>query len=798
MAKHAQLWGFIAGIILAFGLGWWGFARAGSNFSPEPDSANGTFDTAPENPVKALNQWVQKHNAWADEQNKSISEQEESLDKQEQQPDAQTAYLEAQKESLEEQRNSPDMQRLTPGSEAVRCIISSFGLLRFYDLYQPGAAPWQLFAAQFLVPGVALFGAWAVFLVGVRKNLRTVMARHKSSHTIICGIGDVGMQVVENLRKPDKQHKRGLHLVAVDLHDDSPAAATCEKSGVLVVQGDAKNPQVLRAAGIHRAQKAIISTGSDSENIDIALQIQDIYARTPNLKPASIQVLAQLRNDWMHKRLLGSVKSLVDSAVVDLRLFNPFTDAARLLIKQLRLPPSPEFDAHTFVLVGFGRYGREMALHLIRSSPVPLGQKLKILVFDEKAVEAKKSFSVTYPAALELASVEFVKAMVCEGSPDLTRVVEPKLEAAGPLLGIALAMGDDQASLSAALEVRSILDRIGHLHVPIYVRLEYYRRLGKLVRDMENISSFGDRVQIFGTLEETLSKDVLLDAKLDLFAQALHTDWLARASKNSEADKPWHNLPEVFKMSNRWRADHSPLLMQLVGMHLHERSLTAVASPAAEQIDEESPAVATLGGQINEKSPAVATLSGGQIEQLAQLEHRRYVIERRMVENRPRSAWRDDPNLYDWKDLDEGSRDYNRKEVARLPQIMAGLGIELLPVRTVRVYGEHRMAQAAKEIDALLAAPKSAHWNLIIDVNMKAAVFQAKRALDLLPDPDDDEAKKKAAQAAGLPSISFWLVSAQLPREYSVHKVQNKQEGRAKLFKLANGWAAKSRLSLVE
>jgi len=56
-----------------------------------------------------------------------------------------------------------------------------------------------------------------------------------------------------------------------------------------------------------------------------------------------------------------------------------------MLTKQLHLPPSPEFEARTFVLVGFGAYGREIALHLIRSSPVALGQMLKIVVFDQDA-----------------------------------------------------------------------------------------------------------------------------------------------------------------------------------------------------------------------------------------------------------------------------------------------------------------------------------------------------------------------------------------------------------------------------
>src|SRR5580658_2512017 len=131
--------------------------------------------------------------------------------------------------------------------EAVRCLISSVGLIRLYDIFQPGRDPWQLILAQFAVPGVALLSAAQLFLVGVRKNLRSAMARHKARHTIVCGIGDIGLQVVENLREA------GHRVVVVDLVGDSPGAATCENSRVAVVQGDAKNPEVLLAAGIRHA-----------------------------------------------------------------------------------------------------------------------------------------------------------------------------------------------------------------------------------------------------------------------------------------------------------------------------------------------------------------------------------------------------------------------------------------------------------------------------------------------------------------------------------------------------------------
>ncbi len=702
MGKHSRVKWIIAGAFVSIGLGLWGFARAGNDFSPEPGAPNSKF----------LREYQ---------------------------------YQEFKKTPPPWRTENP-----SPWLEFWKCVFSAVGLIRFYDLYQPGEAPWQLIAAQFLVPGIALFGAGTVFLVGVRKNLRTALARRKSNHTVVCGIGDVGMQVIQNLRTS------GQHVVAVDLKDNSSGAATCEKSGVPLVQGDAKNPEVLLAAGIRRAQTAVITTGSDGENLDIALQINSMNANAADLGSGRIRVLAQVRSDWMRRRVTASERRAEGLANIDLRLFNPFTDAARMLIKRLHLPPRPEFEAQTFVLIGFGAYGREIALHLIRAYPVALGRTLKILVFDEKAEEAKTRFTVTDPAALDLASVEFVTASVSEWSPDLTRIVEPKLEEAGRLLGIVVAMGDDQVTLSTALDVRSLLDRNNHLYVPIYVRLEYYRQLGKLVREMEKMSNFSGRVEIFGTLEETLSPDVLLGSKLDEFAQALHADYLKRSTKNPQAAVPWDELPQFYKMSNRWRADHTPILMELAGMHLEEVA-----------------------------SPTVARLSDDQIERLARLEHRRYSIERRLAENRPRSAWRDDPSLYDWtdsadnkKELAPGNKDYNRQEVAKLPQIMAEVGIELRPVRAIRLYGEW-LAEATKEVDQAIADAQPAHYNLIVDL-------------------DNPDAIRAAGRALKLPSRSVWLISNELPPELGPRRKAkaNEPEERPAVTEQANGWARKAEVAL--
>jgi voltage-gated potassium channel Kch len=647
--------------------------------------------------------------------------------------------------------------------ELVRCLFAAVGMIRLVDLFQPARDPWQLVIAQVAIPGIALLSAAQLFLTGMRKNLRTAMARRKSGHAIVCGIGDVGMQVIQNLRVA------GDEVIAVDLIDDSPAGATCEKNGVPLLRGDAKNHHVLLAAGLRRACTAVLTTGSDSENLDIAMQIKAIQSGRDG---PLLRVLVQVRNDWMHKRLMTGGKSALGSSSVELQLFNPFTDAARMLIKRLQLPPAPEFIAETFVIVGFGAYGREMALQLVLSYPVAVSRTLKIVVFDSKADTTGDKFRVTNAAAMDLASFEFLKATIAPGSADIGHVVEPALAAAGPLLGIALALGDDEMSLCAALEMRSLLDRLGQLQTPVYVRLEHYRQLGELVREIESVAAFRDRLQIFGTLEETLGLDVLIDARLDAFAQALHEDYRLRSAKrdkvlptdaatsnaapegqpaapaitiSSHADHDWYALPEFIKMSNRWRADHTPVLMQLAGIRVQD----GVANAAVMRLTEE------------------------EIELLSQLEHRRYVIERFLTGVRQITQ---QPNLEDWSKLSEDQRAWNRREVAHVPAIMARLGMQLSRVRTLRLYGE-TLPSAEAALTQALGASAVTHWNVIADLDDAIAVSLAERAL-------------------ALPSHSLWLLSNSEPREFFLRQTEEaiQSNSRLKLIHAAAGWTSREQL----
>lgn len=95
-----------------------------------------------------------------------------------------------------------------------------------------------------------------------RRRMRTKMAG-LHGHTIVCGYGRVGREVVEVLLR-----ERG-DVIVID--NDPQTIGELSERDLLYVQGDATMDDVLVAAGIATAKAVVAATGSDSDNVLVTL-----------------------------------------------------------------------------------------------------------------------------------------------------------------------------------------------------------------------------------------------------------------------------------------------------------------------------------------------------------------------------------------------------------------------------------------------------------------------------------------------------------------------------------------------
>jgi hypothetical protein len=144
---------------------------------------------------------------------------------------------------------------------------------------------------------------------------------------------------------------------------------------------------------------------------------------------------------------------------------------------------------------------------------------------------------------------------------------------------------------------------------------------------------------------------------LDRIARAIHDkyrrDQRGRKPAGDPAMQPWEKLADHLRASSQAQAAHIPAKLRAIDCRL-----------------------APAGGKA-----AVATFTALEVERLAELEHERWVTERRgagWTQGPLRDAERRiTPYLVPWEELAEEIREYDREAVRGIPGFLAEAGLEV-------------------------------------------------------------------------------------------------------------------------
>ncbi len=519
-------------------------------------------------------------------------------------------------------------------------IILTIGLIRGSGSYAFGKAPLQLVIAQYLLPATALFGGAKLLLVNFRRDMRVAMAHRARNHVIVCGLGETGMKIVASMQRAGKP------VVVVTLDGAGANALACERLAITVLNGDAAQPGMLKLAGLPRADSVVVTTGSDSQNLEIGLSTSAFLASQGR---RDVKLLVEVRSDWVLDTLLDHRTAALGGAHVEFHLFNTTADAARLLLRTpafLHLQKSAiNPNSPHLVFAGFGDVNRELARRAICSNFALPNVRAMLSVLTRDAAEAESGFRSRETALAALAEFSFQSFAFGEDQidvwPDVRRLLSSR-----PADAVIVALERDDDSLYTALQFRSCLDQLDQFTTPVFVRLKEQYKLGVFLQQVESHHLLADRLVPFGSLDQLTSPDILLGHELDRIARAGHEVYsgLTGRDETSPASVPWERLAERYKASNRAQADHIAIALGALGHRI---------VPGVTKIE----------------------LTGEELMRLAEIEHWRWSIERRAT------GWtygptRDDvlkrnPLLKPWSELSDGERSANRAVAQRIPEILA-------------------------------------------------------------------------------------------------------------------------------
>jgi len=578
-------------------------------------------------------------------------------------------------------------------------LVKSIGLIKPNFNY---AHPWQLIVAQIMMPALFLVGGAKLVLLNIRRDFRVALARRQRNHAIVCGLGETGRQIVENLRADRAR------VVAITLDTDEPNAVACERLGVAVLKGDATQIGMLRLAGLKHADTVIITCGSDTTNIDIALRIAMSIGH-PGSRTQTLRVLPEMRGAWLIELLRSHPIATLSTGPVETRPFDIAVNAARLLLqfpafgRMWRVDYSvPNALQPHLLIAGLGELGMQIIAQTVQSCFALPGCRPAFTVLDQQGEDSAAVFDARYPGMRNLIDRRFVPMAFDADNPAAWPAVWQGVEKAlaeraanWTTVAVIVALKEDKDALHTALQLRERLDRIGCVGTPVFVRLRQQHELGRFVSNLDGANGLLERVTPFGDLGVLTSPDLLIDEAQDRLAHAVNDPYAAGGAgppPSPEADVTWARLPEYLKQSNRAFADHIAVKLGSAGMHI----------------------VSGGGG------PQIA-LTPDELETMSEVEHDRWMLERLAA------GWtlgkvrdpiaRRHPDLIPWNKLADPIREKDRELVRKIPSMVARSGRAIRRERIIHAVGGS-LAGAGAALDAV---PPGEQAVVIFDIHEPAS-----------------------------------------------------------------------------
>lgn len=480
------------------------------------------------------------------------------------------------------------------------------------------AAAVCLHIARFTAAAVS-FGAILAFAKSMFwQQIDRLSARFwRSGHVVVIGVGSRGRRFVTNARA------QGLTVVGVDLND-SPIIEDLRHrfTRLDVVIGDASEASTLQAASIARADTIVITGPDDGTNLALVhsvisaavnqergwpWRLFDRYVRHATGHPdgdTQQRLVAKrcrifvdiddaaLRRELENRDAFGAPKERFE-----VRAFTLGTISAQALFADHRFFEDADLRAQTrmhLVFVGAAEPATSILVHFLRIAPFGTFERPVLSILVDNPVLYLKALRSAYPAIDDLAEIRGFKWIPGQFSitDDLLRDVEsgrPQSDdIACPVTTVFVCLGNDLTGIRVALHLRTQTERCARWRAPIFVHQNENTGLARAEQQAAHVAHFEQVIEPFGYLSDICHLDLLHGNRDDL-AKAFHEDYRAKPRVDQDgkpvppgpADRPWEELAETYRASNRRAADHLPVKLASLGYRVLGAPLTLPAPPPA-------------------------------------------------------------------------------------------------------------------------------------------------------------------------------------------------------------------------
>lgn len=512
------------------------------------------------------------------------------------------------------------------------------------------APSWLLFVARLAAALLFLVVSSTFILRVVDEARRLPRQLTQSDHVVICGLGRVGLQLLDDLHQAGKARR----VVIVESDPTNRWLEYARTLGAAIVVGDCTKSESLIRARAAYAREAFVVTGDDGENLEVAAELDVILSRT-KARAERLRLYVHVADMHLASTLRPYCPSLHSTDQIEIHVFNVLKSAATQVITEQvwRFAAQlPDEVAH-LAIVGFGPMGQAIAVQLAHLAHFPNRKRNRVTIAADRVGLKARSFLSRYarftswtesamgvtafpamadewawnqhplPADVAIEEPDAVQYVCNAEFIDLPQGLVHESFAAGLLRRfesskvkpmVFVCEQSDQENFDQAARLREFFLNAGRPDIPIFVWLKEQSALAAALGRRAN-ESFGDPSSMiipFGDSANAAGYREITQPMREPLAEVAHGAWRDAEIQNGRpAPPPWEASEDFQRESSLAAADHMLLKLRTVGVTLVRKS------DATQR-----------GGRF------VREFSAATRRALAEMEHYRWTAERLM------SGWR--------------------------------------------------------------------------------------------------------------------------------------------------------------
>lgn len=506
--------------------------------------------------------------------------------------------------------------------------------------------PMKLKLARILGVIVSLWAVGKVAAHVFAEHIQEIRIGLFRRHTVIAGNPALVLPLIGDHWV---NHRR---IVLADPNPLNVFPSSFDRIHPLTVKGDPSLPETLLQCGIKRASCLFLLFNDDQKNIDVAVAAWELVRKT-----RSGALICYLHIGDRRLTEILENRELFANDRFRLRFFNLFQLTVRNLLTIHPIDEHPEYSPDSVdsvihvIIFGFGEMGESLVIQVARLAHFGNRKPTRVTIIDRNCDRSKERLLNRYPQLPDILDLNFVSFDAAIGNIENLEVLHKD---ALETKVIFVAFDHDSLCLDTALELqRADPDRFSK----IYVRKSTGGGVARLM-ELRETESGRPMFHFFGALDDVCTIEMIERGMLDSMAKALHKTYRRRWDKEGVSSEDnltrvaWEELPEEWKESNRRQADHIAVKARQIGCRVER----------------------------GKRDPSFQ-FSLEEIEKLAEIEHRRWMADRRL------SGWsygptRDSkpkhhPMLVDWEFLPEAEREKDRDFIREIPAILESAGFAI-------------------------------------------------------------------------------------------------------------------------